>query len=62
MWTRAAISFYGLVGASGMAYGLYLWWPPAAPMFAGAFVIADAWLLGARLRNDGERKATRVAR
>lgn len=42
----AVVIAYALAGAAAVTYGLYLWWEPAAWLFAGAYAIFDAWRLG----------------
>lgn len=45
MLFRAVVTLYGLAGAGAASYGLWLWWEPAAFMFAGGFIVYDAWRL-----------------
>ena len=32
-----------LLGAALVIYGLFLWWPPIAPIFAGALLLVIAF-------------------
>jgi hypothetical protein len=46
---RVAVTVYGLVGAGLVVSGVWQWSPPAALVLAGAFMLADSWIAGARL-------------
>ena len=55
MGARIAAAVYGLSGAAALCWGLYLWWPPAALMFAGVFMLGDAWRLSGSLASRSAR-------
>ena len=47
---RLFVSIYGLSGAAAVTLGIYMWSVPAALIFAGAFVMVDAWRTESKLQ------------
>jgi len=43
---RFLVVAYSMIGATAVGLGLYIMHPAAAAIWAGAYVLVDAWRLG----------------